>query len=362
VYTFSAGASLNNNTWNFLALNTSGSTISWSVNAGDAGNSGTGVLSKVVDVANSVGYLGHSFGGDREFAGALCDVRFYANANLSTSEIHALYYYGLQSVPTPSPPLLYNTDASGRSLVFNGPNTTALTASSFAVSINGVMQPAVTAYNAPSGVATLSLKPPPNFFGTATLSVTITATPVNATNSTVLTRAITVIGPVSSTTIVSGTLAYNAPRTLTLAFSDSSGNGAGLVGTSVSDAVDYVRVSQATAPIWATDSSGLRLVGARTVDSSGNVQTTTTTAWPDELGSALVAALPLDTSGVVLDVRALAGGLAGASSVVGTGTIALSTGVSRYYGRSLTFNGVDTSVRLAGGMANKKLRNFAPTT
>jgi hypothetical protein len=168
--------------------------------------------------------------------------------------------------------------------------------------------------------------------------------------------------PPASTTVTSGTLAYNAPRTLTLAFSDSSGSGAALLGTSVAEAVHYVRVSQATAPIWATDSSGLRLVGARTVDSSGNVQTTTTTAWPDELGSALVAALPLDTSGVVLDVRALAGGLAGASSVVGTGTIALSTGVSRYYGRSLTFNGVDTSVRLAGGMANKKLRNFAPTT
>jgi len=100
VHTISTSTSLNNNTWNFLALNTSGSTLSWSVNAGDAGNSGTGALSKVVDVANSVGYLGHSFGADPEFSGAMCDVRFYANANLSTSEIRALYYYGLQSAPT----------------------------------------------------------------------------------------------------------------------------------------------------------------------------------------------------------------------------------------------------------------------
>jgi hypothetical protein len=157
---------------------------------------------------------------------------------------------------------------------------------------------------------------------------------------------ITSVRAASSTTITAGTLAYNASRTLTLSFSDSSGNDAGLVGTSVTDAINYVTISQATAPIWATDSSGLLLVGARTVDTSGNVQIST--AWPDELGSALVAALPLDTSGVVLDVRGLAGGLSGALSVACSGTLALSSTVSRYYRRSVTFNGVSTSVQLTG--------------
>ena len=157
---------------------------------------------------------------------------------------------------------------------------------------------------------------------------------------------IVVLRPRESTTITSGTLAYNASRTLTLAFSDGSGNSAVLAGASVADAINYVKISQATAPIWATDSSGLSLVGARTVDTSGNVQTST--AWPDELGGALVAALPLDTSGVVLDVRGLAGGLSGALSVACSGTLALSPTVSRYYGRSVTFDGVNTSVQLSG--------------
>jgi hypothetical protein len=94
VYTINASASLNNNTWTFLALNANRNAISWSINAGDAGNQGTGALSKVVDVANSVGYLGHSFGGDREFDGAMCDVRFYANANLTPVQVEGLYLRG----------------------------------------------------------------------------------------------------------------------------------------------------------------------------------------------------------------------------------------------------------------------------
>jgi hypothetical protein len=51
---------------------------------------------------------------------------------------------------------------------------------------------------------------------------------------------------------------------------------------------------------------------------------------------------------VVVDVRALAGGMSGALSVVGSGTIATSPTVWKHYGRSVAFNGVNTSVQLNG--------------
>ena len=92
VYTISTTTSINNNTWNFIAINTTATTISWVINSGDAGNSGSGsISSKPVNFTSSVGYLGHSFGGDPEFAGSLKEVRFFANANLTSEQISTMY-------------------------------------------------------------------------------------------------------------------------------------------------------------------------------------------------------------------------------------------------------------------------------
>jgi hypothetical protein len=92
VYTISTTTSINNNTWNFIAINTTATTISWVINSGDAGNSGSGsISSKPVNFTASVGYLGHSFGGDPEFAGSLKEVRFFANANLTSQQISTMY-------------------------------------------------------------------------------------------------------------------------------------------------------------------------------------------------------------------------------------------------------------------------------
>ena len=92
VYTISTTTSINNNTWNFIAINTTATTISWVINSGNTGNSGSGsISSKPVNFTGSVGYLGHSFGGDPEFAGSLKEVRFFANANLTSEQISTMY-------------------------------------------------------------------------------------------------------------------------------------------------------------------------------------------------------------------------------------------------------------------------------
>jgi len=92
VYTISTTTNINNNTWNFIAINASGNNFSWVINAGDAGNNGSGsISSKPVNFTGSVGYLGHSFGGDPEFAGSLKEVRFFANANLTSQQISTMY-------------------------------------------------------------------------------------------------------------------------------------------------------------------------------------------------------------------------------------------------------------------------------
>jgi hypothetical protein len=92
VYTINTATTINNNTWNFIAINATATTLSWVLNSGDAGNYGSGsISSKPVNFNNSVGYLGHSFGGDPEFAGSLKQVCFYANANLTSQQISALY-------------------------------------------------------------------------------------------------------------------------------------------------------------------------------------------------------------------------------------------------------------------------------
>ena len=91
VYNINCSSSINNNTWNFLAVNFNAGSISWSINGGGAGNSGSGSLSKNVSFTNSVGFLGHSFGADTEFAGAMSDVRFFANKNITSAEIALLY-------------------------------------------------------------------------------------------------------------------------------------------------------------------------------------------------------------------------------------------------------------------------------
>jgi hypothetical protein len=92
VYTITTTTNINNNTWNFIAINTTATTISWVINSGDAGNSGSGsIISKPVNFTASVGYLGHSFGGDPEFAGSLKEVRFFANANLTSEQISTMY-------------------------------------------------------------------------------------------------------------------------------------------------------------------------------------------------------------------------------------------------------------------------------
>jgi hypothetical protein len=92
VYTFSTATPINNNTWNFIAINTTATTLSWVLNAGDTGNYGSGsIISKPVNFNASVGYLGHSFGSDPEFAGLFKKVSFYSNANLTTMQINSLY-------------------------------------------------------------------------------------------------------------------------------------------------------------------------------------------------------------------------------------------------------------------------------
>jgi hypothetical protein len=90
-FTMNTSTPINNNTWNFIAINANGSTFSWVLNGGGTGNSGSGSLSKPVSFSNSVGYLGHSFGWDPEFAGTLKEVRFFANQNVSLQEISYLY-------------------------------------------------------------------------------------------------------------------------------------------------------------------------------------------------------------------------------------------------------------------------------
>jgi hypothetical protein len=92
VYTISTTTNINNNTWNFIAINATGNNFSWVINSGDAGNSGSGsISSKPVNFTASIGYLGHSFGGDPEFAGSLKEVRFFANANLTSEQISTMY-------------------------------------------------------------------------------------------------------------------------------------------------------------------------------------------------------------------------------------------------------------------------------
>ena len=91
VFTINTNTVINNNTWNFIAINANGSSFSWVLNAGGTGNSGSGSISKPVSFTNSVGFLGHSFGGDPEFAGSLKEVRFFANQNLTLQEISYLY-------------------------------------------------------------------------------------------------------------------------------------------------------------------------------------------------------------------------------------------------------------------------------
>jgi hypothetical protein len=92
VYTITTTTNINNNTWNFIAINATGNNFSWVINSGDAGNSGSGsISSKPVNFTASIGYLGHSFGGDPEFAGSLKEVRFFANANLTSEQISTMY-------------------------------------------------------------------------------------------------------------------------------------------------------------------------------------------------------------------------------------------------------------------------------
>jgi hypothetical protein len=92
VYTITTATTINNNTWNFIAINTTATTLSWVLNSGDIGNYGSGsISSKPVNFNLSVGYLGHSFEADPEFAGSLRQVCFYANANLTSQQISALY-------------------------------------------------------------------------------------------------------------------------------------------------------------------------------------------------------------------------------------------------------------------------------
>ena len=244
--------------------------------------------------------------------------------------------------------LPYNAITSRFLIALSGPNTDALTDASIAARVDDASQTAqatvtVVAYSAPTGVITLKLARRPGFSGTTTLHVTLTATPVHATTTATLTQAITLSPLVLS--IASGTLVYGSVRTLTLALIDASGATGVFAGTSPIDAVSRVSMSQGTASIWATDASGIDPTDARWVDTDGTQRTSP--AWPDDLGTALVAALPLDTSGVVLDVRALAGGVEGALQVTCSGTVRTSS-VFKYYGRSVVFDGVSTSLQLTG--------------
>ena len=252
--------------------------------------------------------------------------------------------------------LPYNAITSRFLITLGGPNTDALTEASIAASIvvptdgggaSQAVRASMISYNAPTGLITLNIEPTPTFSGATTLYITIKATPVNATTTTTLARTLTISPLVLS--VMSGSLVYGSSRTLAFSLRDRSTNQVGAVtfaGTSVVDAVSRVCFSQGTAPIWATDSSGNARANFGWTDVGG--QARNSAAWQDDLGDALIAALPLDTSGVVVDVRALAGGMSGALDVACSGAVASSTSVWRHYGRSVAFNGVDTSVRLTG--------------
>jgi hypothetical protein len=92
-YDINTTININNNDWIFVAINTTGNNISWVITDKGTGNSDSdsGSLSKPVSFSNSKGYLGHSFGGDPEFAGTLKEVRFFANKNLTPQDINTFY-------------------------------------------------------------------------------------------------------------------------------------------------------------------------------------------------------------------------------------------------------------------------------
>jgi hypothetical protein len=94
VYTINTTTNINNNEWVFIAINTTGNTISWVINDGATGNSGSGSLSTPVSFSNSAGYLGHSFGNINKFKGNLMMVIFFPNQNLTSEQITTLHKYG----------------------------------------------------------------------------------------------------------------------------------------------------------------------------------------------------------------------------------------------------------------------------
>jgi hypothetical protein len=89
-YEIKTNTNINNNSYNFIAINANGSNVSWVINDGGTGNSGSGLISTHVSL-NSAGFLGHSFGNDPEFIGTLKEVRFFANQNLTSEQISTFY-------------------------------------------------------------------------------------------------------------------------------------------------------------------------------------------------------------------------------------------------------------------------------
>jgi hypothetical protein len=94
-YTFSATDAINTNKWTFVAIVVDGTSFTWYINAGNTGNTGNTTLpnNNKVNISGT-GYLGHSMGGDPEFAGAMQDVRFFNNVALTSTQVAELYAFG----------------------------------------------------------------------------------------------------------------------------------------------------------------------------------------------------------------------------------------------------------------------------
>ena len=207
--------------------------------------------------------------------------------------------------------VLQQNIASGTcTLILSSPNFNALVSSSITVTVGGVSA-TISSYVPSTG--TISFTVTPTIVGTATISVTMKS-PISGSITTGTITTTTIIkGLATSVSISSGSVGYNTASSVVVSFSDSAGNQALLPGTTNTDALAYAKVIQpAVTPIWVTDSTG---------------NTKTTSVWQDDLGSSLVLALPLDNGSSIVDVRALAGGLAGQATVVSTGATSI-TGTS----------------------------------
>ena len=188
----------------------------------------------------------------------------------------------------------------------------------------------------PSDTSGLAFSFTPSVDAETTARVTMTFGGTQVALTGVLLRDDQILGP-PVMSLSDRVLVYNTPSVAAMSFADATSLLWPFFGTTAGDMVQYVKWTRGTSPVWAVDSSGYAPASRQ--------------AWPDELGEALVCALPLDSvSTGLVDVCALAGGVGGALSVATVGVTATTTSrvVWKYYGSSVAFNGTNTSVRLTG--------------